>query len=239
MTIHLKTDLENLHRDLLLMCGEVEEMIHQAVDTIARPDLDEAKRLAERDNEIDLGDVRIEEYCLKILALHQPVAIDLRRITTVLKISSELERVADLAVHIAERACGLIGEPEIVIPDRLKKMGQMAAEMLHRSLDAYVELDSQLAREVCGQDEIVDQLNREVIDEMRGVMSRSPESVEGALHLFSVSRHIERVADHATNIAEDVVYLVEGEIIRHRAQIESPAESNANTEKRFFMPSNS
>ena len=125
-------------------------------------------------------------------------------------------------MHIAERACGLIGEPEIHIPDRLKEMAQIAAEMLHRSLDAYVELNSRLAREICEQDDVVDRLNREVIDEMRSVMSRSPKSVEAALHLFSASRHIERVADHATNIAEDVVYLVEGKIIRHRTQFETP-----------------
>ena len=222
MTIHLKTDLDNLHRDLLSMCAEVEEMIHQAVDTLVRPDYDEARRLAERDDAIDKLDVRIEESCLKTLALHQPVAIDLRRIATVLKISGELERVADLAVHIAERACGLIGMPEVMIPDRLKEMAAIAVDMLHRSLDAYVKLDGKLAREVCGQDETVDELNRQVINEMQEVIRSSPEHVESALHLFSASRHIERVADHATNIAEDVVYLVEGEIIRHRAQIESP-----------------
>lgn len=220
MTIHLKTDLDTLHRDLLSMCGEVEEMIHQAVDTLSAPDVDEAKRLANKDNEIDRWDVRIEESCLKILALHQPVAIDLRRIATVLKISGELERVADLAVHIAERACGLIGVPELLIPDSLTDMAQMAIDMLHRSLDAYVDLNSQMAREVCQQDEAVDRLNRAIIDEVQAVMERSPEYVAAALHLFSASRHIERVADHATNIAEDVVYLVEGEIIRHRAELE-------------------
>jgi len=220
MTIHLKTDLENLHRDLLSMCGEVEDMVHQAVDSFSRPSVDDAKALAEKDNEIDAWDVRIEESCLKILALHQPVAIDLRRITTVLKISGELERVADLAVHIAERACGLIGVPELLIPDKLKEMAEMAVDMLHRSLDAYVELNSKIAREVCRQDDAVDQLNEQIIEEMRTVMAQSPEYVEAAMHLFSASRHIERVADHATNIAEDVVYLVEGEIIRHRAKLE-------------------
>ena len=221
MSIHLKHDLENLHRDLLAMCGEVEEMVHQAVDCLGRPSLDEAQRLAEKDNEIDQWDVRIEESCLKILALHQPVAIDLRRITTVLKISGELERVADLAVHIAERACGLIGLPELLIPEQLREMAQMAVDMLHRSLDAYVELNSQKARDVCLQDDLVDELNQSIIQQIRVLLQKSPEYVEGALHLFSASRHIERVADHATNIAEDVVYLVEGEIIRHRGHLEN------------------
>ena len=165
--------------------------------------------------------MRIEENCLKILALHQPVAIDLRRIATVMKISAELERVADLAVHIAERACGLIGTVGIVIPEKLKQMAASSVDMLHRSIDAYVELNSSLARQVCAEDEHVDALNREVIAELVSVMTQSPENVDPALHLFSASRHIERVADHATNIAEDVVYLVEGEIIRHRAHLES------------------
>ncbi|MFQ5732269.1 MAG: phosphate signaling complex protein PhoU [Planctomycetaceae bacterium] len=220
MSIHLKNDLDTLHHDILSMCGEVEEMVHQAVDSLSDPDFDKAAVLAEKDDEIDRWDVRIEESCLKTLALHQPVAIDLRRIATVMKFSSELERVADLAVHIAERACGLIGVAEIVIPDRLKQMAQIAVDMLHRSIAAYVQLNSALAREVCGDDDTVDALNRDVIAELTRVMGRSPDHVEPALHLFSASRHIERVADHATNIAEDVVYLVEGEIIRHRAHLE-------------------
>lgn len=220
MTIHLKNDLDNLHRDLLAMSGKVEEMVHQSTDTLSAPSVDAARALAELDDEIDKRDVQIEENCLKLLALHQPVAIDLRRITTVLKITAELERVADLAVHIAERSCGLIGTADVIIPEKLKSMAEMAVEMLHHSIDAYVRLDSRLARQVCGRDETVDGLNRDVIDELREVMAARPDHVEAALHLFSASRHIERVADHATNIAEDVVYLVEGVIIRHRVHLE-------------------
>jgi phosphate transport system protein len=223
MTIHLTRDLENLHHDLLSMCAIVEEMIHQAVDTLSEPSYEKAHALAELDDDIDIWDVRIEESCLKILALHQPVAIDLRRIASVLKISSELERVGDLGSHIAERACGLMAGHDLVIPDKVKEMARFAVDMLHRSIDAYVRLDSNLARQVCGDDEKVDNLNRIIIQELTEIMQRSPENVEAALHLFSASRHIERVADHATNIAEDVVYLVEGEIIRHRAQVQQEA----------------
>lgn len=223
MTIHLTRDLEALHHNLLSMCAIVEEMIHQAVETLSEPSYDKAHALAELDDEIDAWDVRIEESCLKILALHQPVAIDLRRIASVLKISAELERVGDLGAHIAERACGLIAGPEIVIPEKLKEMARFAVEMLRRSIDAYVQLDSGLARTVCTDDEIVDNLNRTIIRELIEIMQRSPEYVEVALHLFSASRHVERVADHATNIAEDVVYLVEGEIIRHRAEVKDGA----------------
>ena len=223
MTVHLIRDLESLHHDLLSMCAIVEEMVHHAVEGLAEPSDELAARLASRDDEIDQWDVRIEEECLKMLALHHPVAIDLRRITSVMKMSGELERVADLGVHIAERAAGLVGWPEAGIHERLRQMAQRALDMLHQSIDAYVNLDSDLAREVCVADEDVDQRNREIIRELTATMKRSPALVESALNLFSASRHIERIADHATNIAEDVVYLVEGEIIRHR-------ESNGQTD---------
>lgn len=214
--IHMSRDLEELHCDILSMCAQVEEMIHTSVDELRRPDLDTARQLSERDHEIDAWDIRIEENCLKILALHQPVATDLRRITSVLKISGELERIADLGVNIAERASALVNCVEIVVPDRLKQMAQLAVDMVHRSIDAFVQLDSQLAREVLRDDDKVDRLNREVIEELQALMQRSPDFVAPALHLFSASRHIERVGDHATNIAEDVVYLTEGAIIRHQ-----------------------
>ncbi|RPI88761.1 MAG: phosphate signaling complex protein PhoU, partial [Planctomycetaceae bacterium] len=148
----------------------------------------------------------------------QPVADNLRRVTAVLKIGWELERVADVAVNIAERAASLAGGAEIVIPEKLNHMAMVALDMLRLSLDAFVQKDSRLARDVCRQDDIVDTLNREIIDDLLQIMRRSPELVDQAMQLFSASRHIERVADHATNIAEDVVYLVEGEIIRHRAE---------------------
>ena len=224
MSVHLFRDLELLHRSILSMCAQVEEMIHLAVDGLGEPSEELAEELARRDNEIDRWDVRIEEECLKLLALHHPVAIDLRRIAAVLKITGELERVADLGVHIAERASGLCEWPELAVPDRLKEMARAAIDMLHRSIDAYVELDSAAARDVCAADDVVDELNREIIADLKEIMKHSPDLIDPALHLFSASRHIERVADHATNIAEDVVYLVEGEIIRHRR---SHAESYA------------
>lgn len=217
MSIHLTRDLDALHRNLLSMCAMVEEMIHKAVNGLANPNDSFAIELAQQDDEIDRWDVQIEEECLKILALHQPVAIDLRRIAAVMKITGELERVADLGVHIADRACGLAPAAEIAVLDKLKEMARIALDMLHRVIDAYVALDSRMARNVCAMDDTVDELNREIIRELVQTMQHSPHLVEASMHLFSVSRHLERVADHATNIAEDVVYLVEGEIIRHRA----------------------
>jgi phosphate transport system protein len=225
MSVHLIRDLDNLHRSLMTMCTMVEELIHSAVATLSAPNQSKARELAARDVEIDDYDVTIEEECLKILALHQPVATDLRRIAAVMKISGELERVADLAVHIAERSSGLSSVGELPIPSKVHDMAEHAVTMLHQSIDAYVNLDAALARKVCLQDDIVDDLNRQIIDIITNIMTRSPQLIEPALHLFSASRHIERVADHATNIAEDVVYLVEGEIVRHRGQTDRKAAS--------------
>jgi phosphate transport system protein len=221
MSIHLIRDLDSLHRMILTMCARVEEMIHSAVEALHTPNFDRAKQIMAADDEVDRMDVEIEEECLKLLALHQPVAIDLRRITTVLKIGGELERVADLGVSIAERACGIVGCPEISVPENMKDMSRQALDMLHRSIDAYVHLDVRTAREVCLQDESIDNLNRIIIEELTKLMQARPELVEPALHMFSASRQIERIADHATNIAEDVVYLVQGEIIRHRNRFSS------------------
>lgn len=216
MSVHLTRDLDNLHRSLMSMCTIVEELIHESVNMLENPDPVQAKELKERDREIDEYDVRIEEECLKILALHQPVATDLRRITAVMKISGELERVGDLAVHIAERSCCLGDAPETQVLAKVHEMAKYAVTMLHESIDAYVNLDTAMAHKVCREDDIVDDLNRQVIDTITELMKKSPELVDSSLHLFSATRHIERVADHATNIAEDVIYLVEGEIVRHR-----------------------
>jgi len=216
MSIHLQRDMESLHRDLLSMCAMVEEMIHLAMDGLKKPSQATADALRLQDDEIDAWDVRIENECLKVLALHQPVANDLRRICAVLKIIGELERVADLGVHIAERACGMMSRPDIPVPDRLTEMANLAVDMLHRAIDAYVELDAALARQVVTEDRQVDELNRQIIGELMGRMQQSADLVEPLTHMFSATKHVERVADHATNIAEDVVYMIEGVIIRHR-----------------------
>ena len=205
----------------MTMSVMVEELVKRAVEQLTSPDLDSAKLLAEEDDQIDQWDVRIEETCLKILALHQPVAGDLRRIATVLKISNELERVADLGVNIAERAMGIMKGPVITIPEALPEMMRIAVKMLNQSIDAYVRLDSDLARDVFATDHHVDSLQSQIIAQLLGVMRAQHDFVEPALHLFSATRHIERIADHATNIAEDVIYLVEGAIVRHQHQMMS------------------
>lgn len=215
MTIHFVREMEHLHRDILSMCSTVEEMIHDAVDGLKHGRSELGQELSGRDREVDEWDVRIEEECLKILALYHPVANDLRRVAVVMKITAELERVADLAVSIAERAAGIASYGAFPMPGRLSEMTREALSMLHDSIDAFVEQNAAAARTVCQRDDRVDELNSDLIDDVVRAMKQRPELIDPALHLFSVIRHVERVADHATNISEDVVYLVEGAIVRH------------------------
>ena len=177
---------------------------------------DVAIEIIAQEPQVNQQEVRIEEECLKILALHQPVAVDLRRVATVLKINTELERIADLAVNIAERTQSLTQFPEFTVPETLDRMATLATRMVRDALDAFVNQDADAARAVCHQDDQVDEFNRELIHELRELMTKRSEVVEPALHFFSASRQVERIADHATNIAEDVVYLVDGEITRHQ-----------------------
>lgn len=215
MTIHFVREMEHLHRNILSMCSTVEELIHDAVNGLKHGRNELAEELSVRDREVDEWDIRIEEECLKILALYHPVANDLRRVTVVMKIAGELERVADLAVSIAERSVGIAAHGAFQMPSRLSQMTEESLSMLHDSIDAFVEENSAAARVICQRDEVVDKLNSELIEEVVNVMKKQSELVEPCLHLFSVIRHVERVADHATNIAEDVVYMVEASIIRH------------------------
>jgi phosphate transport system protein len=193
----------------------VEEMIAKACRALVDRRVDLSSEVFDGERQIDMREVKIEEECLKILALHQPVAVDLRRTATVLKINTELERIADLAVNIAERTGSLADHMDFEIPNKLERMAAQSTDMVHDALDAFVELDVDLARDICRRDEMIDDLNRQVIDELHEMMQARPDLVDPALHVFSISRHVERIADCATNIAEDVIYLVEGEIARH------------------------
>jgi phosphate transport system protein len=216
MSKHLQRDLDNLQRDILVMAASVEEAIHKAIRALQGRDTPLAEQVIAGDTEIDQEENHVEEECLKILALHQPVAVDLRRITAALKINTDLERMADLAEDIAERALQLAHPPYIPIPDKLQRMTDLTTAMVRQSLDAFVNLDVRLARLVCRFDDEVDRYNHEIIEDLIRLIQGSPELVQPGLSLFSATRHLERIADHATNIAEDVIYLVEGEIVRHR-----------------------
>jgi phosphate transport system protein len=218
MSMHLHRDLEKLTKDILTMGAMVEAAIRKSIAALNERRSTIAQEVIEGDTRIDRCEVDVEEQCLKILALHQPVAEDLRFIAAVIKMNNDLERMADLAVNIAERAVVLADGEPLPIPDTLKAMTDATMRMVRDSLDAFVNRDVVNARAICGQDDEVDQYNREIITELQEMMERAPETVRRALHLFSAARHLERIADHATNIAEDVVYLVEGEIIRHQSE---------------------
>lgn len=216
MSKHLQKDVQLLHRSLMAVFGIVEQMIDQAVRALCEQQVELAHEVIVTDKIVDETEVRIEEDCLKILALHQPVAADLRRITTVLKINSDLERIADLACNIAERAQCMHEHPYFPIPNQLPEMVRQATRMVRMALDSFVDGDADLARQVILCDQAVDDNNLEVIDELRELMKQDSALVTPALHCFSASRHVERIADHAENIAEDVIYLVDGDIVRHR-----------------------
>jgi phosphate transport system protein len=216
MSKHLQRELTNLNRALLDLAAAAEEAIRTAIVALQQSDTQAARRVIASDVVIDEEENRIDEMCLRALALYQPVAIDLRRIVAMLKINTELERMADLAEDIAERALALAALPPIPAPPLLQKMTDRTAAMVRQSLDAFLNLSAREARSVCQQDDEIDGYNKTIIDDLVNLMRGSPDLVEPGLSYFSAVRHLERIADHATNIAETVIYLVEGEIVRHR-----------------------
>jgi phosphate transport system protein len=216
MSMHLQRDLETLEQNLLNQSSLVEQMVFRAVQSLRELRTDVVQEVLAAEETVNYREVEIEEECLKILALHQPVAVDLRRVATVLKINGDLERIADLAVNIGERTHSLAMYPNFQMPANLDKMAEAAISMVRDSLDAFVRLDVDAAREVCQRDDRVDSLNRQVIADLHSLIEANPSDIEPAFHFYSASRHVERIADHATNISEDVIYLVDGEIARHR-----------------------
>jgi len=218
MAKHLQREIENLKRKILALGAKVETSVRDAALSIEKRDELLAKKIIDDDIKIDNAEVEIEEDCLKILALHQPVAIDLRFIVAVLKMNSDLERIGDLAVNIAERAVFLANHPRVNISIDLVDMAHKTMSMLRSSLDALINHDSVLAQRVCASDDNVDQINRQMYLEVQDKITKHPEHIHSLIHLLSVSRHLERIADHATNIAEDVIYMLEGRIIRHKSE---------------------
>lgn len=216
MSKHLHRDLVALEQNLLAQSSVVERMIYQASQALRELRTDLLEKLLDDEDSVNTREVAIEEECLKILALHQPVAIDLRRVATVLKINGDLERIADLAVNIGERAQSLVLYPDFPFPDHMDEMVEVSITMVRETLDAFVRLDVDAARDICGRDDTVDDLNRIIIDNLHAYVQEHVGQFAPAMQYFSASRHIERIADHATNIAEDVIYLVDGEITRHR-----------------------
>jgi phosphate transport system protein len=215
MPRHLGREIEKLKRKLLGLSAYVEESVQRAVKAIATRDDKLARRVIDADFEIDEMEVDVEEDCLKILALHQPVAVDLRYIIAVLKINNDLERIGDLAVNIAERAVFLSRLVKIDTPYDFATMSSKVQLMLQKALDSLVNSDSLLAREVLVSDDEIDEINRQMYKDVTTAIKKDPEKVENLIQMLAVSRNLERIADHTSNVAEDVIYMVDGEIIRH------------------------
>jgi phosphate transport system protein len=216
MSVHLHRAIEGLKQRILGLSALVEESLSKALRAVEARDALLAQEVIDGDRRVDLMEVEVEEECLKILALHQPVATDLRFIVAVLKINNDLERIGDLAVNMASRARKLskITTPDLVRID-FQGMEQHAQMLLRKSLEALVNVDRELATWVCRSDESVDEANRGVYRQVIEALRAHPEDVERLILLLSVSRNLERIGDHATNIAEDVLYMIGGEIVRH------------------------
>ncbi|NBR06633.1 MAG: phosphate transport system regulatory protein PhoU [Planctomycetes bacterium] len=218
MSKHLERDLDDLQKNILGLASLVEKALSLSITALRDRNPDIARSVIQGDMQIDKEENQINEDCLKILALHQPVAGDLRRCTAALMIITDLERMGDLAEEISERAIQLCSPPLFPIPEGLQRMADMTTIMVRQSLDAFVNLDVKQALMVVRMDDEVDRYNNQIIQEIIKLMTESSLNIQHGLSMFSAVRHIERIADHATNIAEDVVYLVEGEIVRHRVQ---------------------
>jgi phosphate transport system protein len=215
MAVLMQQELDALKKQLLALSAEVEGRVRQAVQALLTGDRELAKRVKHGDQQIDNMEIELEEECLKVLALHQPVATDLRFIVSVLKINNDLERVADFAVNIAERAVDLSGAIKIECPYDVATMAELVEKMLKMCLDALVEKDTELARQTITLDDEVDNMHRANFTSVKEAIKADPTYIDGLVYYLSISRYLERMGDLATNIAEDVVYQVDGEIIRH------------------------
>jgi len=212
-------DLKRLRDDILSMGGLVEDQIQKAVSSLVDRDSKLAETIIERDHEVNHLDVEIDDLCIRLLALHQPAARDLRFITTALKITTDLERVGDMAVNICERALELNREPQLKPYIDIPRMARIAERMIRESLDAFVREDTDLALKVCKDDQEVDDLNSQIFRETISFMIEDPHTINRAMKIGFISKYLERIADHATNIAEMVIFMVKGKSIRHLKDI--------------------
>lgn len=212
-------ELKKLREDILYMGGLVENQIQKAVKSLVDRDSELAQTIIERDHEVNRLDVDIDDLCIRLLALHQPAGRDLRFITTGLKITTDLERIGDMAVNICERALELNQEPQLKPYIDIPRMAKISQGMIRESLDAFVREDTGLALKVCKDDQAVDDLNSQVFRETISFMVADPQTINRAMKISFVSKYLERIADHATNIAEMVIFMVKGKSIRHLKEL--------------------
>jgi len=214
---HFELELQTLRETIIRMSSLVDEQIDYAISALLTSNEELKKLVIERDQKVNEFDIQIDQQCERILARTQPVAIDLRLLLTALNVNRELERIGDIAVNIAERTDAVQSHKDILYGVHFSEMADKAREMVKHSIDAFIHEDAALAREVCCQDEIVDEYNHEIFDALVSQMKSQPDTIESGAHLMILTRHLERLADHATNIAENVVFLVDAKIIKHGA----------------------
>jgi len=219
---HFEEELQILKNRLLNMGALVEERVHDATNALIERRLDTAERIITSDQDVNELQIEIDERCLRLLALQQPMASDLRLITAAMKINADLERIGDQAVNIAEQAVRILAHPPLKPMIDLPRMAEIAERMTRESLDAFVRKDARLARAILARDDEVDQLKDQVFRVLLTYMMADPGTIERALGLILVSRHLERIADHATNIAEDVIFVVEAKDVRHHHEERQP-----------------
>lgn len=215
MAKYLQRELEKIKKRILSLGTLVEDRVRMAMEAVENLDTALARKVIESDYEIDEAEVEVEEECLKILALHQPVAVDLRFLIATIKINNDLERIGDQAVNIAERLLIMAKRPAPEFVFDYSIMSTKTQHMLAMSLDALVNLDVDLAFKVLSQDDEIDAIKIDAYDQIKTAIKATPDRVGYLINMMLISRHLERLADHATNIAEEVVYLIEGEIVRH------------------------
>jgi phosphate transport system protein len=215
---HFQQDLDLLKTRLLEMGGLAEDRVRSAVEALVSRNADAVDRVLAGDGPINQLHIEIDERCFKLLALHQPMAVDLRAIVSAVKINTDLERVGDLAINIAEAARRYMRHPPVKQLIDIPRMATIAQAMLRDALDAYVRRDTALAQAVLNEDDRLDALKTQVFRELLTYMLQDPTTIEPALDLILVSRHLERIGDHATNVAEDVIFMVSAKDVRHHAQ---------------------
>jgi len=218
MERHFHQELKELKEDLLKMGGLVEAAVHNAVSGLVSRDNQLAERTIKEDEKINTREISIEKKCLELIALQQPVAADLRFIVSALQIIKDLERMGDQAVNIAERAIILNQEPQVKPFIDLPKMALQVQSMVKDSLDSFVNGDVKKAKNVCERDDQVDNYNEKMFHELLSIMIKDQTTINRAVYLIIIGRSLERIADHATNIAEDVIYMVEARTIKHHAE---------------------
>jgi phosphate transport system protein len=215
MARYLQRELDKIKKRILSLGAVVEDRVRMATKAIEDRDASTAQKIIDSDWEIDELEVEVEEECLKILALHQPVAVDLRFIVTAIKINNDLERIGDQAVNIAERVLNVSKRQDFGFVFDYSTMAEQTEAMLRMSLDALVNLDVDMAFKVITLDDEIDAIKKDAYDRIKRAIRENPQRVGHLINLLLISRHLERLADHATNIAEEVIYLIEGEIVRH------------------------